>query len=289
MKTQFKMLLNIVVAMGLLLMSSSALANVNGSGDKSNSSCVAMNSPFEPYELNYILPYSYNSSNKAYDEIFDHTANKKYEVKFQISAQTPIIRNIFHKPLSLNVFYTQVSYWQFYATSAYFRESNYNPGFFLHLQPQNKHPFRLFSVDVGAMHQSNGRGATYERSWNRVFMNLTFHLSPSWGLSLRPWYRVNVLEAKNYNPDLVHYLGDGDLRVNYRKNNFAASLMLRNEFESGFSRGAEELDISFPFYSYFHGFVQVFSGYGQSLIAYNHYSNSAGVGISLFSQHTPST
>lgn len=243
-------------------------------------------SPFGPYQLNYIIPFNYSTADTSYDQIYPNSPNKKYEVKFQISGQTTLIDNLFHKPLGLNLFYTQVSYWQFYAKSAYFRETNYNPGLFFHFHPTfGKLPFRLKAVDLGAMHQSNGRGEKYERSWNRVFMDFTFQISPDWCVSVRPWYRVHILEAKDYNPDMVRYLGDGDIRINYHHNNFMASLMFRNVFESGFARGAEELDLSFPLYSHFHMFLQTFSGYGQSLIAYNHYTNSVGIGFSLFSDH----
>jgi len=258
----------------------------NTSSHTSNNTKID-NSPFMPYELNYILPFNYSDSNRKYDEIFPNMPNRRYEVKFQISAQTPIVSNIFGKPLSLNVFYTQLSFWQFYAKSAYFRESNYNPGLFFHLQPSQAH-LKIYSIDLGAMHQSNGRGSTFERSWNRVFMNFTFLLSPKWSFTLRPWVRVHILEAKDYNPQITHFLGYGDMRLTYHHNNFMASLMVRNLLESHLKRGAGELDISFPFYHYFHGFVQGFTGYGESLISYNHYTNSVGVGISLFSKHTPS-
>jgi len=42
-----------------------------------------------------------------------------------------------------------------------------------------------------------------------------------------------------------------------------------------------ELAYSFPLTPYVYGYVQVFSGYGQSLIEYNHRTNSAGVGLAF--------
>jgi phospholipase A1 len=56
--------------------------------------------------------------------------------------------------------------------------------------------------------------------------------------------------------------------------------------ESDFKRGTEELDITFPLYNHLHGFLQAFSGYGQNLISFNHYTNAFGVGISLTSRES---
>ncbi len=59
------------------------------------------------------------------------------------------------------------------------------------------------------------------------------------------------------------------------------SLMTRNNLESGFSRGAVELGWSFPLfkYPYLKGYLQYFSGYGESLIDYDRYVNTIGVGL----------
>ena len=287
--TCFKLISSTVVlsfCLSKALLADTAKAGSEASSDNLNS--YSYISPFGPYELNYLLPYSLNSSKMSYDDIKPNAENLNYEVKFQISAQSELIKNLFHKPVSLNMFYTQVSYWQFYSQSAYFRETNYNPGFFFHFKPTITHlPLKMYSIDLGGMHQSNGLGSTNERSWNRVFLNITFHLNNDWTLSLRPWYRVHVLENEDYNPNITDYLGNGDLRLSYSHSDFIFSLLLRNELESSFSRGAEEFDMAFPLFHHVHGFIQAFSGYGQSLISYNHYTNSIGIGFSLIGNRTP--
>jgi len=55
----------------------------------------------------------------------------------------------------------------------------------------------------------------------------------------------------------------------------------RNNFASGFSRGALELNYVFPIHQRVRGMLHLFSGYGQSLIEYNHYTNAIGLGIAL--------
>ncbi|MBW1838234.1 MAG: phospholipase A, partial [Deltaproteobacteria bacterium] len=66
-------------------------------------------------------------------------------------------------------------------------------------------------------------------------------------------------------------------------NRHTFSLMLRNNLESGFKRGAVEAGWSFPLwkYKYFKGYMQYFSGYGESMIDYNRYVNRIGIGILL--------
>ncbi|MGV3653108.1 MAG: phospholipase A, partial [Noviherbaspirillum sp.] len=44
-------------------------------------------------------------------------------------------------------------------------------------------------------------------------------------------------------------------------------------------RGAAQLSWAFPLASRLMGYVQVFSGYGQSLIDYNYYQRSIGLGV----------
>ena len=57
----------------------------------------------------------------------------------------------------------------------------------------------------------------------------------------------------------------------------------QNNLESGFSRGGLELSWSFPLWNwpYLRGYVQYYTGYGESLIDYDQYVNRLGIGFSL--------
>ena len=79
-----------------------------------------------------------------------------------------------------------------------------------------------------------------------------------------------------YNPDISDYMGYGDITLGYRVKNNVFTLMERN-----FKHPAVEVTWSFPVYGTLHGFINLFSGYGQSLIEYNHHTNSVGIGAAV--------
>ncbi len=231
------------------------------------------------FEPTYILPFYY--TDRPYREVYQgHTPdNQKVmseELKAQLSFKIPIWLNMFHSDYSLYVTYTQLSYWQLYANSQYFRETNYEPSLFV---SDNFLPNWLASL--GVVHQSNGRGIPLERSWNRLFLDVSFS-GKQWLVSIKPWLLIFRSDSSDlHNPDIADFLGYERIVIAYKFYHQEISLMFRNTIESGFSRGAIEADYEFPIHGKLHGYVQFFSGYGQSLIEYNHYTNSAGVGIVL--------
>lgn len=231
------------------------------------------------YKATYILPFYYTQS--PYDDIYDHnTPNgqklESEEFKGQLSFQAPIVYEAFGPKNTLNLAYTQLSYWQVYADSQYFRETDYEPEiFFSHVQTN------YLNWKIGAEHQSNGRGGAQERSWNRLYGALNVS-GADWLLTLQPWMLVFPTESSQiHNPDITRFMGNGEETFAYKFSSLTVSVMVRNNLESHFARGAEEVDFTFPLTTHFHGMVQFFSGYGQSLIEYNHYTNAVGVGFAL--------
>ncbi|MDA3971576.1 MAG: phospholipase A, partial [Desulfobulbaceae bacterium] len=83
--------------------------------------------------------------------------------------------------------------------------------------------------------------------------------------------------------DITEYLGHGELRLLYKLDQHTFAIMSRNNLESGFRRGAVEASWSFPIwnYPYVKGYVQYFTGYGESLADYDKYNNRIGVGLCL--------
>lgn len=231
------------------------------------------------YEPTYALPFYYTGS--PYEAVYrDSTPDNQRilpeEFKGQLSFKFPIWAEMFGSNFTIAAYYTQLSYWQFYAKSQYFRETDYEPAVYI-----NYDFLPHWSVSSGLDHQSNGRGGQLERSWNRVFFDLVYY-TDHWYVSIKPWFLVFKSESTDlHNPNITDFLGYGRIVIAYKFYDQEISFMVRNAVESGFSRGAVELDYSFPIHGVLHGYIQFFSGYGQSLIEYDHYTNSVGVGIAI--------
>jgi phospholipase A1 len=234
------------------------------------------------YKPNYVLPYyaTFSPDNAVYQNNTPNNESlKKNEFKYQISLKVPLWKRIFNSHSSLFLAYTQFSYWQLYNHSAFFRETDYEPELFLANQ-LNWHLLRnwqLTFMNIGVTHQSNGFGNQLERSWNRSYLE-AIASSENCMVSLKPWY---VLSTYPYNRDIAQYLGYGRLLIAYKFHQQVISLQAHNILESGGKHKTVELTYSFPLTPYIKGYVQAFSGYGQSLIEYRHRTNSLGIGIAL--------
>ena len=204
------------------------------------------------------------------------------EFKFQLSLKLKAVDDLFGSPADLWVGYTQQSHWQLYNTriSRSFRETNYEPEVFATIPV--KFPFFGLTgrmVNVGLLHQSNGQPDPGSRSWNRVYAQVGLERG-AFSLLLRPWVRIDEAREDDNNPDITSYVGSGDIVGIWSKREQTASLMLRNSFEDDW-RGAAQLDYSFPIGRNLKGYVQVFSGYGESLIDYNHRQTTVSLGLLL--------
>ena len=237
------------------------------------------------YKPNYIMPYYYTGS--PYNQVYvgQTPQNEKLtrdEIKYQLSLKVPLWKDIFKHHSTLYLAYTQLSYWQAYNKSAFFRETDFEPELFL----ANEINFNVYNdiainfVNIGAEHQSNGFGNNLERSWNRIY----FEGIASKGnlmLSVKPWFIIHDEALREHNPNIGSYLGYMQVILAYKYDAQVISLKSYGLGVHGGRRTTMEMSYSFPLTSYINGYVQVFSGYGQSLIEYNHRTNSAGVGLSF--------
>lgn len=206
------------------------------------------------------------------------------ELKFQLSFKTKLAENVFGDNGDIWAGYTQSSRWQAYnsETSRPFRETNYEPEVMLVF----RNGYSLLGwngrmTGISLNHQSNGRSDPLSRSWNRVMLNVGLDRE-NWALMLRPWYRIPESGSDDNNPDIEDYIGRGDATLVYNRNGHELSLSARHSLRSGDrSHGSMQLDYGFPINNLLRGHVQVFDGYGESMIDYNHRATYVGVGVSL--------
>ena len=255
--------------------------------DKNNENGIFSIREHEPM---YLLPAWYRSSPNytpstptrgvAIDAV--HTQQKRIETKMQISLKTKIAEDLFGTHADLWAGYTQQSNWQVYnrgKKSAPFRNSDYAPELFITQPVKANLPFggKLRMLGVGYIHQSNGQSQPLSRSWNRIYAMAGME----WGkLSVIPriWARLDPGADKDDNPDIMRYMGYGDLRLAYQfDNKHALSGTLR--YNPKHNKGAVQLNYTFPIKGNLKGYVQGFYGYGESLIDYNHKQKGIGLGV----------
>ncbi|MEJ2590897.1 MAG: phospholipase A [Candidatus Thiodiazotropha sp.] len=233
-----------------------------------------------PHKLNYILPFSYNSSPNYGIYNIPESDFDRIEVKFQLSFKMPVVEDLLGTGSDLYVAYTNQSYWQAYNRdiSSPFRETDHEPEIFLVIP----NDWGLFGwknsiVQLGVVHQSNGQSGYLSRSWNRVYADFVLEKG-NMLVNFKPWHRIH--ESNDDNPDISDYYGNYELTGLYKKGDNTFSLMMRNLFD-GDGRDTYQLDWSFPMYKRWRGYVQYFNGYGESLVDYNAKSRRIGFGIQL--------
>jgi phospholipase A1/A2 len=238
------------------------------------------------YRPTYILPFYYTQSPYTGFYQTNNTPNnqplQKTEFNFQISFKVPVWRDIWGTQSTLYAAYTQLSFWQAYNSSPFFRASNYEPELFVahNLNTPLFGGWRAKFLNVGLVHQSNGAGGPQERTWNRGYVE-TILANNNWMARIKVWKPFYDSGLRKYNPDIVNYLGYSELQLAYKINKNVLSVESRNHLESGFRRGGAKFTWSFPMLENVKGYVQAFTGYGQSLNEYNHRTNSIGVGFTL--------
>lgn len=204
------------------------------------------------------------------------------EMKFQLSFKTKILQGIFGGHGDLWAGYTQTSRWQLYnpELSRAFRETNYEPEAMLTFATR----YRILGFEgrmlgIGFTHQSNGRALPASRSWNRIILQAGFE-KENWTILLRPWFRIP--DEDDENPEIMNYVGRGDLLVSHNMKGHQLSILARHSLRFGEdNHGSLQFDWAIPISGNLRGHFQLFSGYGESMIDYNHKQTTIGLGISL--------
>ena len=202
------------------------------------------------------------------------------DVKFQISFKQRLI----NKPLPLDFYpyltYTQKSFWDIYAHSRPFAESNYNPAI-IFMKPIYQKGFYSGAVTFGVEHESNGLDeASGSRSWNYFSVSYSQIVSKRFSGSVRLWLPFEVSD----NPDLLEYIGIGEATVHcmFIENRLYSNVTFLKAFSWDW-RGSYMLNIEYRPFKKGNQYImlQWFNGYAEGLIDYDQCVNMLRLGIAI--------
>jgi phospholipase A1 len=240
------------------------------------------------YHENYLLFGRYTSDvNLApYLPVFEAAGEPAHldstEAKFQLSFKGRLWTTD-DRRWGVWAAYTQQNQWQVYndEISRPFRETNYMPEIFVSYRPGVDLPlgFKWNLVNFGYNHQSNGRTDSLSRSWDRLIASFGVERE-NLAVFADVWWRIPESTEKDDNPDITDYYGHGGIGALYRWREDSFSAWLRGNVRTG--KGAFQLGwTSPPILGPLRGYVQVFAGYGESLIDYNWRQTTIGAGVAL--------
>jgi phospholipase A1 len=177
--------------------------------------------------------------------------------------------------------YTQKMMWQAFnnAESRPVSDTNYEPELILTLGTgKSGNGFKL--VNLGWSHESNGLDPKEHRGWTRTYVQ------GGWD-----WERFSVLarvwrvdpQSDDDNPNVRRYMGSGDLVPRYQTEGGYVTYALLRANPSSWKKYAE-VNWATPALKSLGGLklhAQLTSGYGETLIDYNHHQTTIGLGVSL--------
>jgi phospholipase A1 len=259
-----------------------------------------VNALLTAHKLNYVLAFSRTSqtnnaptSPNPLNQVLTPAIQDDRDLKFQYSIKHDLAD--YGRFGSLWFGYTQLSFWQLYDAdhSRPFRENNYEPELIYSLRPNELiADFDLFPaiLNIGLVHQSNGQSNPRSRSWNRIYIQpgieRTYENSRRLVLLVRLWQRIKEDVATDDNPDITDYMGYGDVELRYSLDGKweATAIAKSRSFELNLAAPWESirlLMLAAPGEHNTNIHIQYFTGYGESLIDYNHRQTRWGIGMSF--------
>ncbi|MCD6671439.1 MAG: phospholipase A [Burkholderiaceae bacterium] len=249
------------------------------------------------YTANYLLPAHYTSSvnlapsSPTRGTAPAHAGYRNADMVLQVALRTKVMSGLLQPYDGLWLAYTQNSSWQIWDgdESRPFRNTDYQPEVIYVAPPPAGLPslpggWQVRLWQFGFAHQSNGQTNPLSRSWNRLFFRVGAD-NGRFGLMAGLDHRLRETRNEDDNPDLVDYVGKVELRASWDSSR--ARTMLRARLNpSRLDRGSLQLNWSYPVYaddpSGVRWYVQAFTGYGETLLDYNHRQTSVGLGLMLF-------
>ena len=204
--------------------------------------------------------------------------NNSADATFQISIRQRLTKSVLPLKTFAYLTYSQKSFWNIYAESSPFKDTNYNPGLGLgkYIFYKNKLVGAAF---VQVKHESNGRDKDDSRSWNYLSLSMKYFFNARFNLSGEFW--APWVDGEN-NKDLLDYRGIGFISINYTSNKqrwwLSADMNPKKGFgiNTNLTAGFKISDRSNQYL-----FAKFYQGYGESLLDYNKYTMNIRVGICI--------
>jgi phospholipase A1 len=258
---------------------------------------------YRPISLSVVASDAVNtspSSDAAGHSASSSTPYQTQEMRIQLSVRTKVGQGLVQTAQardSLWFAYSQQSYWQVFTPdlSRPFRTTDHEPELIYILPTDAMLPlgWRLRYSGLSLNHQSNGQSLPLSRSWNRVIAMAGMEKN-NWVVSGKFWQRVPESAENDDNPGIENWVGRAELNAGWLVNaENTLGLTVRSAL-AGTTRGSYKLDWFKALGSSARTpelgnqrsgglrlHVQLFSGYGDTLIDYNRARTVLSVGLSL--------
>jgi phospholipase A1 len=171
--------------------------------------------------------------------------------------------------------------WDVYQKSSPFRETAYNPGFWVawRVSPQVR---MLFAFE----HESNGLSGANSRSFNYATAACLYEPTPHWRFGARAWYGY-FFHDEDINQKYFRYRGIVQLWGTFRTRDERFSVTALVNPTITFTKFNTQVEASWRLSKRDDWipslFVQYSYGYGDTMIDYNRRASKIRIGISLMS------
>lgn len=215
----------------------------------------------------------------------------KFQISFKYNIFNPDSGLAEHQPwvTGMHFAYTQTSFWDLKSDSVPFEDTSYMPELFwlsknfYHGQSALKGLF----LKTAFQHESNGRGETYSRSTNFLYIQPIFILTYDnnrYAAKIAPkvWSYVDNEDENNH--DLYRYRGYFDLNL---KVGMVNSFMLDTSFRWASEGASVILDLSYPLHILFNNAVDIYlhvqyaNALAENLLDYQERSQALRIGFSM--------
>lgn len=248
------------------------------------------------YQPNFLLPAHYTSNINQAPTSPTHADGGRFpsyrrtEAELQLSLRAKVAEDVILPHADVWFAYTQQSIWQLWngQNSSPFRSSDYEPEAMVVLPIPDRTGdlgggWRWRMMVAGIAHESNGFGLPLSRSWNRVYLGTAFTHDD---IALQARFNQRLAErGTDDNPNITDWIGNTELSAAWFPGESTAQLTARTSFKSA-RRGSLQFEWTHPVFAArpdgLRWYLQLFSGYGETMLDYNHRQNSIGLGFTLF-------